>query len=145
MPYPSRTKDPDPVDFSTGSVGLGVVAPNFATLVDTYLRTHQLGMTDGHRRFISLVGDAELDEGSVWEAIAESAMAGASELLWIVDLNRQSLVRVIPGVRVRSWREMFAAKGKSSRVSWTRALWARSLEEAKTVRSWHATSRRRAC
>ena len=28
--YPSRTKDPDPVDFSTGSVGLGAVAPLFA-------------------------------------------------------------------------------------------------------------------
>jgi pyruvate dehydrogenase E1 component len=66
--YPSRRRDPDPVDFSTGSVGLGAVAPNFAALVDTYLRTHQFGLADRHRRFISLVGDAELDEGSVWEA-----------------------------------------------------------------------------
>ncbi len=109
--YPSRTKDPDRVDFSTGSVGLGAVAPNFAALVDTYLRTHQFGLADEHRRFISLVGDAELDEGSVWEAIAEPSMAGAKHVLWIVDLNRQSLDRVIPGVRVRSWREMFAANG----------------------------------
>ena len=109
--YPSRTKDPDRVDFTTGSVGLGAVAPNFAALVDTYLRTHQLGMAAEHRRFISLVGDAELDEGSVWEAIAEPAMAGAKHVLWIVDLNRQSLDRIIPGVRVRSWREMFAANG----------------------------------
>jgi pyruvate dehydrogenase E1 component len=109
--YPSRTKDPDHVDFSTGSVGLGAVAPNFAALVDTYLRTHQLGMADGQRRFISLVGDAELDEGSVWEAVAEPLMAGLQGVLWIVDLNRQSLDRVIPGVRVRSWREMFAANG----------------------------------
>ena len=109
--YPSRTKDPDPVDFSTGSVGLGAVAPNFAALVDTYLRTHQFGMADGHRRFISLVGDAELDEGSVWEAIAEPAMAGIRDVLWIVDLNRQSLDRVIPGIRVGCWREMFAANG----------------------------------
>jgi pyruvate dehydrogenase E1 component len=109
--YPSRTKDPDHVDFSTGSVGLGAVAPNFAALVDTYLRTHQFGMTDEQRRFISLVGDAELDEGSVWEAIAEPAMAGAKHVIWIVDLNRQSLDRIIPGVRVRSWREMFAANG----------------------------------
>lgn len=109
--YPSRRRDPDPVDFSTGSVGLGAVAPNFAALVDTYLRTHQLGMSDQPRRFISLVGDAELDEGSVWEAIAEPAMAGAGGVLWIVDLNRQSLDRVIPGIRVRCWREMFAANG----------------------------------
>ena len=68
-------------------------------------------MADEHRRFISLVGDAELDEGSVWEAVAEPVMAGLHDVLWIVDLNRQSLDRVIPGVRVRSWREMFAANG----------------------------------
>jgi pyruvate dehydrogenase E1 component len=109
--YPSRTKDPDNVDFSTGSVGLGAVAPNFAALTDRYLRTHRLGMSDPHRRFISLVGDAELDEGSVWEAVAEPIMSGLQDVLWIVDLNRQSLDRVIPGVRARSWREMFAANG----------------------------------
>ena len=53
--YPSRTKDPDHVDFSTGSVGLGAVAPNFAALVDTYLRTHQFGMADGNRRSLSQI------------------------------------------------------------------------------------------
>jgi pyruvate dehydrogenase E1 component len=109
--YPSRRRDPDRVDFTTGSVGLGAVAPNFAALVDSYLRTHNFGSADHHRRFISLVGDAELDEGSVWEAVAEPTMAGVGQLLWIVDLNRQSLDRVIPGIRVRCWREMFAANG----------------------------------
>src|SRR5919204_4109449 len=38
--YPSRTKDPDPVDFSTGSVGLGAAAPLFAALADRYAATH---------------------------------------------------------------------------------------------------------
>ena len=109
--YPSRTKDRDAVDFSTGSVGLGGVAPNFAAMVDSYLRTHQLGLSDQHRRFISVIGDAELDEGSVWEAIAEPAMTDVGDILWVVDLNRQSLDRVIPGIRVRCWREMFAANG----------------------------------
>lgn len=109
--YPSRRRDPDNVDFTTGSVGLGAVAPNFAALVDTYLRSHEFGPPDPNRRFISLVGDAELDEGSVWEAIAEPTMAGVGKVLWIVDLNRQSLDRVIPGIRVRCWREMFAANG----------------------------------
>ena len=37
--YPSRTKDPDGVDFSTGPVGLGAIAPNFAALVDAYIKT----------------------------------------------------------------------------------------------------------
>lgn len=109
--YPSRTKDPDNVDFSTGSVGLGAIAPNFAALVDAYLKTHPIGRADREYRFISLVGDAELDEGSVWEAIAEPSMSGLNNVLWIVDLNRQSLDRVIPGIRVRSWREMLAANG----------------------------------
>ena len=56
------------------------------------------------------MGDAELDEGSVWEAIAEPEMQGIGNVLWVVDLNRQSLDRIIPGIRVRAWREMFYAQ-----------------------------------
>ena len=109
--YPSRSKDPDNVDFTSGSVGLGAVAPNFGALVEEYTRTHlQSGQGPGGR-YISVVGDAELDEGCVWEAIAEPAMADLPNILWVVDLNRQSLDRIIPGIRVRCWREMFAANG----------------------------------
>lgn len=109
--YPSRTKDPDGVDFSTGSVGLGAVAPNFAALVEEYTRAHLAPQSPPRHRYISLVGDAELDEGSVWEAVSEPALADLDRLLWVVDLNRQSLDRVIPGIRVRRWRQMFAANG----------------------------------
>ena len=114
--YPSRTKDPDGVDFSTGSVGLGAVAPNFASLVDRYTKTHSdLKGWDNYRgegrRYISLVGDAELDEGSVWEAIAEPTMSNLDDVIWVIDLNRQSLDRVIPGIRVGAWADMFAANG----------------------------------
>ncbi len=110
--YPSRTKDPDPVDFSSGSVGLAPVATNFAALVAEYLRDRSgNGPVTAPSRYISLLGDAELDEGSVWEAIAEPVMEDVPNLLWIVDLNRQSLDRVIPGIRVRAWRDMFAANG----------------------------------
>ncbi len=108
--YPSRTKDPDGVDFSTGSVGLGAVAPNFASMTEEYVRTH-LKSDSGPRRYISLLGDAELDEGVVWEAIADPALEGLHDVVWVVDLNRQSLDRIIPGIRVRAWREMFAANG----------------------------------
>ena len=108
--YPSRTKDPDGVDFSTGSVGLGAVAPNFASMTEEYVRTH-LDPDSGPRRYISLLGDAELDEGVVWEAIADPALEGLHDVIWVVDLNRQSLDRIIPGIRVRAWREMFAANG----------------------------------
>ena len=109
--YPSRTKDPDDVDFSTGSVGLGPVAPNFAALVDKYNKAHLFTHSGVDHRYIAVVGDAELDEGSVWEAIAEPEMQGLGNVLWVVDLNRQSLDRVIPGIRVRAWREMFYANG----------------------------------
>jgi pyruvate dehydrogenase E1 component len=104
--YPSRTKDPDPIDFSTGSVGLGAVAPAFSALANHYIDLH-FGSTQP-RRFISLIGDAELDEGSIWEAILESALDGLGNVLWIVDMNRQSLDRIVPGVRVAKLKEMFA-------------------------------------
>lgn len=107
--YPSRTKDPDRVDFSTGSVGLGAVAPLFAAVTDRYTNTHFGG--EVHRRFIAIVGDAELDEGNVWEAVAEEATRGLGNVLWIVDLNRQSLDRVVPGIRSRQLQALFAASG----------------------------------
>ena len=109
--YPSRTKDPDPVDFSTGSVGLGAVAPIFAALAHRYNHHHfgDTHLTSG--RFVSLLGDAELDEGNVWEAVAEEAIQGLGNVIWIVDLNRQSLDRVIPGVRASRLKALFAGAG----------------------------------
>lgn len=111
--YPSRTKDPDRVDFSTGSVGLGAVTPMFASLADRYLRTHfaaELASTPS-RRFVALVGDAELDEGNVWEAVLEDSLTSLGNVTVIVDLNRQSLDRVVPGIRIRRLEAMFAAAG----------------------------------
>ncbi len=102
--YPSRTKDPDPVDFSTGSVGLGPVAAMFGGLTDRYIRDH---FGPGGGRYIALVGDAELDEGNMWEAIGEDYAAGLNNVLWVVDLNRQSLDRVVPDGRAHRIREMF--------------------------------------
>jgi len=107
--YPSRTKDPDPVDFSTGSVGLGAAAPLFASVVRRYVDAHFGGRE--RSRFISILGDAELDEGNIWEAIADPVTAGLGDVMWIVDLNRQSLDRVVPGVRVNQWVRQFEAAG----------------------------------
>jgi len=107
--YPSRTKDPDPVDFSTGSMGLGSIAPNYAALVDRFVNL-RAGVSSG-RRYLSLVGDGELDEGSIWETIAEPALSGFDNVIWVVDVNRQSLDRVVPGIRVRQLEDMFRANG----------------------------------
>jgi pyruvate dehydrogenase E1 component len=97
--YPSRLKDPDGVHFSTGSVGFGVVAPNFMALVRRYVQDH-FGYDKPHR-FLSLVGDAELDEGNVWEALGEDNLQRLGRVIWMVDLNRQSLDRVVPSGRAQ--------------------------------------------
>jgi pyruvate dehydrogenase E1 component len=89
--YPSRTKDKIPVDFSTGSVGLGVAITLFASLVQDYLTAHGWIDDAGRGRFVALIGDAELDEGNIYEAIIEGAKHDVRNLWWIVDYNRQSL------------------------------------------------------
>jgi pyruvate dehydrogenase E1 component len=107
--YPSRTKDPDVSDFSTGSVGLGAVAPLFAALTRRYTDSH-FGEQEP-ARFIALVGDAELDEGNVWEAIADPATQGLGNFMMVIDLNRQSLDRVIPDIAAIRLERFFADAG----------------------------------
>lgn len=107
--YPSRTKDPFIVDYSTGSVGLGSAAPLFGAIADRYLASKRGCSTGG--RFISILGDAELDEGNLWEAVNEPLGKRLGNVLWIVDLNRQSLDRVVPGMRAEELQRQFAAVG----------------------------------
>jgi len=107
--YPSRTKDPDTVDFSTGSVGLGAAAPLFAAAARRYVDAH-FGARPASR-FVALIGDAELDEGNIWEAVADPATDGLGNVLWIIDVNRQSLDRVVPGMRIAQWEQQFRAAG----------------------------------
>ena len=108
--YPSRTKDPDVFDFSTGSVGLGVVAPLFAAATRRYLDAHATDPLPA-ARFIALVGDAELDEGNVWEAITDPALQGLGNVMLVVDTNRQSLDRVIPDQKIKKVMEVFDGAG----------------------------------
>src|SRR5678815_4269852 len=89
--YPSRTKDKIPVDFSTGSVGLGVAITAFASLVQDYLTAHGLMAEEDRGRFVALIGDAELDEGNIYECLIEAHKHDIRGLWWIVDYNRQSL------------------------------------------------------
>ena len=93
--YPSRTKDADDVDFSTGSVGLGVAQTLFSSLTQDYVRAHGWGRSRPEGRMIALLGDAELDEGNIFEAILEGWKQGLRNCWWIVDYNRQSLDAVV--------------------------------------------------
>ena len=108
--YPSRTKDPFPVDYSTGSVGLGAAAPLFGALAGRYVEAH-FGRRGRRGRFISLLGDAELDEGNVWEAILDPATQGLGEAVWLVDVNRQSLDRVVPVIKAGGLQRGFESAG----------------------------------
>ncbi|GAA4382382.1 hypothetical protein GCM10023167_00770 [Brevibacterium pityocampae] len=108
QPYPSRAKDPDTVDFSTGSVGIGATAPLWAALSHRYVKEH-FPQAPEAGRFYSLLGDAEMDEGAVWEAIIDPEVRQLGEAVWIVDLNRQSLDRIIPDVQIARLQGMFAA------------------------------------
>ena len=95
--YPSRVKDGPEVDFSTGSVGLGVAMTTFSALMADYVRLHGLGRTDlPPGRHIAIAGDAELDEGNIYEALLEGWKHDVRNLWWIVDYNRQSLDSVVP-------------------------------------------------
>src|ERR1700733_1066633 len=93
--YPSRTKDTDDVDFSTGSVGLGVAQTLFSSLAQDYVRAHGWGLNRPEGRMIALLGDAELDEGNIFEAILEGWKQGLRNCWWVVDYNRQSLDAVV--------------------------------------------------
>jgi pyruvate dehydrogenase E1 component len=109
--YPSRTKDRIPVDFSTGSVGLGVAVTAFASLVQDYLTEHGW-MEDADRgRFVALMGDAELDEGNIYEALIESAKHDIRNCWWIVDYNRQSLDATSADRMFERFDEIFRACG----------------------------------
>lgn len=89
--YPSRTKDKIPVDFSTGSVGLGVAVTAFSSLVQDHLIAHGQVKEEDAGRMIALMGDAELDEGNIYECLIEGYKHDLRNCWWIVDYNRQSL------------------------------------------------------
>jgi len=109
--YPSRTKDKDDVDFSTGSVGLGVAATLFASIVQDYVRLH--GLVDpgaqANGKMIAVLGDAELDEGNVYEALLEGWKHNVQNLWWIIDYNRQSLDGVVNDALFRRIEGFFQA------------------------------------
>jgi len=107
--YPSRRKNADVVDLSTGSMGLGAVQATFGALASRYVVDHFGDRPGG--RVVVIVGDAELDEGNVGEALAEEVVARLANVLWIVDVNRQSLDRIVPDGRLRQMRAMFEAGG----------------------------------
>ena len=106
---PSRPLDPDGVDFSTGAVGPGAVAPVFAAAVRRYV--DQRFGDRPESRFVSVIGDDDLDLGDIWEAIADPVCAGLGRVMLVVDLNRQGLDRVVPDARATRLKRFFSDSG----------------------------------
>jgi len=109
--YPSRTKDRIPVDFSTGSVGLGVAMTAFSSLVQDYLIAHGQMPQAGAGRMIALMGDAELDEGNIYECLIEGFKHDIRNCWWIVDYNRQSLDSTTADRMFRRFDDIFETCG----------------------------------
>ncbi|NIJ37481.1 pyruvate dehydrogenase E1 component [Sphingopyxis panaciterrae] len=109
--YPSRTKDAIPVDFSTGSVGLGVAVTAFSSLVQDYLIAHGRMKADDAGRMIALMGDAELDEGNIYECLIEGYKHDLRNCWWIVDYNRQSLDATTADRMFRRFDDIFETCG----------------------------------
>src|SRR3954470_11227182 len=124
--YPSRLKDPVPADFSTGSVGIGATAPVWGAIAHRYVAGH-FDVPQGGRQG-ALLGDAELDEGAIWETVVDPVVPHLGEVLWIVDLNRQSLDRIVPDIAAGRIVRMFEAAGWQT-VTVKYGRWLRELFE----------------
>src|SRR5215213_138703 len=134
--YPSRTKDKIPVDFSTGSVGLGVAITLFASLVQDYLTARGWIDEQDRGRFVALIGDAELDEGNIYEAIIEGAKHDVRNLWWIVDYNRQSLDATSADRMFERFDEIFKSCGwRVLELRYGKTLQA-ALDRHKALKDW---------
>jgi len=134
--YPSRTKDKIPVDFSTGSVGLGVAITLFASLVQDYLTAHGWLDDKDRGRFVALIGDAELDEGNIYEAIIEGYKHDVRNLWWIIDYNRQSLDATSADRMFERFDEIFRSCGwRVVELRYGKKLQA-ALDGNKALKAW---------
>ncbi|MEM9989300.1 MAG: transketolase, partial [Pseudomonadota bacterium] len=109
--YPSRTKDIDDVDFSTGSVGLGVAQTLFSSLVQDYVMDHGFMKDRQEGRMVALIGDAEMDEGNIYEALFEGWKHNLRNCWWVIDYNRQSLDAVVHEGLMHKFQSMFESFG----------------------------------
>jgi len=82
------------VDVATGSLGQGV-----SIAVGIALGLKMRGLA--HRRVYLIMGDGELDEGQVWEALATAAHYKLTNLIPIVDHNKMQLDGEISKIKTK--------------------------------------------
>lgn len=136
--YPSRTKDHDDVDFSTGSVGLGVAITAFASLMQDYLSGHGWLEPERRGRFVATLGDAELDEGNIYECLIEAYKHDIRNVWWIVDYNRQSLDATTADRMFDRFDDIFETAGwRVVTLKWGKAqMRAFARPGGKSLRDW---------
>lgn len=114
QPYPTKTKNPLFVDYTTSSEALGVCAAIYdaygAVVQNRGLVQRGAPIVDAI--YYGLCGDGELTEGQIDESLYDAGRWGLANLVWVVDLNRQSLDRVMDdsaggnlGGRLDAWVE----------------------------------------
>lgn len=104
-----RRRGSGPGRFFHGIGGCRCGGPALCLAGGGYSELHFGSVTS--ERFITLLGDAELDEGNIWEAVIDDTLTRLGNVIWIVDLNRQSLDRVIPGIKALKLKRLFASAG----------------------------------
>ena len=109
QPYPTKLKNPLFIDYTTSSEALGVCAAIYdaygAKLHNRSLR-HVHDTPEVNAVYWAHCGDGELTEGQIDESLYDAGRWGLDNLVWVVDLNRQSLDRVMDdslGGRLEDW------------------------------------------
>ena len=77
-------------------------------------RTPRRAAAEG--RMVALVGDAELDEGNIFECLLEGWKQGLRNCWWVIDYNRQSLDAVVREGLYQRITALFEAMGWEVRV-----------------------------
>ncbi len=116
QPYPTKLKSPRFVDYTTSSEALGVCAAiydAYGAVHQSRALTQQVGAAPVDARYWAHCGDGELTEGQCDESLYDAGRWGLDNIVWVVDLNRQSLDRVMDDWgRLDAWvRGKFTGQG----------------------------------
>jgi transketolase len=98
----------DGVDFSTGSLGQGLSLAAGAALAAKIQKSD--------RHVYTILSDAELNEGSTWEAVIFAAQHNLDNLTMLIDLNGQQALGYTPEVL-----EISDVAGKLESFGWAAA------------------------
>jgi len=83
----------------------------FASMVQDHLIDRGLMDASKAGRMIALMGDAELDEGNIYEALIEGYKHNLRNCWWVIDYNRQSLDSITSDRMFTRFTDIFETTG----------------------------------